>query len=247
MRKWSHEEIKAMYDQYVRGGTLRSIGRDYNLSYERVRQLFQEHGLVSDSVRMDSARRYERILEAWERNDEIIDSYKLSGNADAVVQDTGLRRAQVDTVLGAFKQRATYRNRGGTQKGRVRYSDSTIMENLRTAAEECGQPLTISAYNKFADGKGYPTNLTIMNRFGSWHAACEAAGVKANQQRPRRRVFDAEDCIAAIRQCTEENDGVVPSYMRYVDWAKGNSQAPSAPTIRNRLGSWKEALEAAFD
>lgn len=203
--------------------------------------------MVPRSVRMDSVRRYERMLEAWERDEEIVAAYKKCGNVNSVIEDTGMNRYQVDTVLSTFKHRASYRNRGGTQKGRVRYPDESIMENLRTAAEECGQPLTIAAYNKFADGKGYPTNLTIMNRFGSWRAACEAAGVKANEQRPRRRVFDRDDCIAALQQCSMASNGVIPSYMRYVEWAKANKYAPSAPTVRNRLGSWKEALQAAFE
>lgn len=247
MHKWSREEVEQMHNKYLRGGTLRSIGREYGLSYERIRQLFQQHDMVHDSIRMDGVRRYERLVEAWERDEEIVDAYKRLGNAGSVVDQTGLKRTQVDAVLASFDQRATYRNRGGTRKGRVRYTDDTIKEYLRNAASECGQPLTIAAYNRFADGKNYPTNLTIMHRFGSWHAACEAAGVGANQQRARKQVFDRESCIQALQQCSQDDNGVLPSYMRYHKWVnEQDGLLPSAPTIRNRIGSWTEALKEAF-
>lgn len=229
----------------MRGSTLREIGSRYGLSYERVRQLFHQHGLVSRNIRIDSVRRYERLVEAWEHDETIVEAYKRLGNVGLVVKDTGLGRGQVETVLSKFTHRDTYRNRGGTPKGRFRYSDESIKGYMRDAAAQFGQPLTIAAYNKYADGKAVPTNLTIMHRFGSWREACEAAGITSNEYRARRKVFTAELCAEALRQCARDQDGVIPSYMRYAKWAKG-SDGPSAPTVRNRFGSWSQALKATF-
>lgn len=245
--KRSREEVKQMHSQYMSGKTLRDIGKQNNLSYERVRQLFNQYDLVPRRTRIDSVRRYERMVEAWERKDEIIDAYKRLGNVHSVVEETGMRRKQVEMVLGHFKHRATYRNRGGTQRGSYRYSSESIKESLREAAKQYGQPLTVVAYTRYAEGKPCPTNLTVMNRFGSWRAACDAAGVESNRRNYRELMFDNQACADALRKCAKDRDGTVPSYTAYDAWArKQSNRAPSGATIRKRFGSWSQALESVF-
>ena len=60
------------------------------------------------------------------------------------------------------------------------YTDGRLLEILRDLAAELGQSPTWSGLLARRD---LPSPITYVNRFGSWNAALEAAGLKLNRAR----------------------------------------------------------------
>src|SRR3954468_14463002 len=114
--------------------------------------------------------------EAHERKDEIVDLYKRLGTVEAVVEQTGLLRPAVASVLSDMELRHLYRRRGEA----AMYDKDYLIDCLKMAAEICGEPLTRPAYRKIAPSYDLPADQTIIRHLGKWNQACAAAGVKAN-------------------------------------------------------------------
>ena len=74
------------------------------------------------------------------------------------------------------------------------YSDSELVERLRTFAEEAGT--TYISSRSFSDTTGI-AEATIANHFGSWAAFCERAGVAPRYQRSvtHQHLFDNLDRV----------------------------------------------------
>lgn len=84
------------------------------------------------------------------------------------------------------------------------YSDETLISELRRVAEVLnGQRLTIERFNSLA--RVYST--TLRNRFGSWQAALDKAGI-SEEIAPRWRVLSRENVIQELRNFATENPGV---------------------------------------
>ncbi len=97
-----------------------------------------------------------------------------------------------------------------------------------------------------------PTSQTIIKRFnGYWNDALAAIGLKPRRGRARGGLkFSDKDYIFAVRSYVvdAQHGGVQPSFNGYSMWLKRTSRQgslPSGAAIRQRFGSWKEALEAA--
>lgn len=105
---------------------------------------------------------------------------------------------------------------------------------------------------------GCPSPARVMQIFGRWSLACEAAGLTPNTgTRPGHSAsFAREDAIAALRRCAEET-GRLPSYAGYEDWQRskrppGSGKGargpyPSGAGVRNLVAPrWTDCLRAAF-
>ncbi len=53
-----------------------------------------------------------------------------------------------------------------------RVSEAKILSDLREAARSLGEPLGVWRYRKHAPKRGWVSDFTAANRFGSWAAAC---------------------------------------------------------------------------
>ena len=92
-----------------------------------------------------------------------------------------------------------------------------------------------------------PSSSRIIQRFGSWSAACAAAGLSARAATRRyRSAWGAESVIQAVARYLA-GPGASGSYAGYADWAKNTDGVPSAQTVRNVLGGWAQAKAAATD
>lgn len=250
---WTRNEVLSMYEQFVQGKSLRDLGEMHNISHEGVRQLFVEHKLPTERPRPQTLRRLATEVEAWTHKDEIWTLYQDLGSVARVAKKTKLPHHQVADVVNQMPLREIYRRKGEPSS----YPKDKIIAALREAAKTCGEPLTIACYRKAAGptrneageivnpGPGWPADLTITRAFGSWQAACEAAGVKYNPPKgPQKGATTADECIIAVRLCASEI-GKVPSYAAYSKWARENRQ-PSGPTVRVKVGPWRQALKEAF-
>jgi hypothetical protein len=134
-----------------------------------------------------------------------------------------------------------------------KYTDAELISCLRGASATLGGVLTTADYDslargsRFRDGRPRPTHQTHAHRFGSWRAALDAADLRANPPTPiaGKRLFESSHCIDAIRHVARQL-GSTPTLREYEQFAtRSGGGLPSSATIRNRLGSWSGALQAA--
>lgn len=97
-----------------------------------------------------------------------------------------------------------------------------------------------------------PTSQTVIKRFnGYWNDALEAIGLRARRGRARGGLkFTNTDYLKALSLYADSSrvKEYKPSFNGYTRWLKdsGNyGKLPSGAAIRQRFGSWKNALQAA--
>lgn len=128
---------------------------------------------------------------------------------------------------------------------RLTYAEADIPQALRRVHEkvcEPGEVLTEAAYGKHRR-RSEPSLSRVTQIHGRWNAALAAAGLPVNPSSGERRQYTADDCLTALAACATEL-GKAPSYPQYDAWARHREGAPSAGTVRNRMGRWLEALAA---
>ncbi len=233
-----------MSARYLTGETLESIAVDFGLTRERVRQIVRDHGQVSAA---DA--RAARQSQVVEKRDA------LRVRAAAVVrQRPGLSPGQLADLLGVTKAELSVALDRETRvllvrekHGNPRWSDEDILECLRQAAAlHPGKPLTGHRYGTVKKAVGGPTPVRILQRFGTWLAACEAAGVRAGTA-PRRgytRAWSESELLGWVADYLAQ-PGMRGTYAGYDAWARRTAGAPSAQTVRNRLGAWAAVKRAA--
>ena len=108
----------------------------------------------------------------------------------------------------------------------------------------------MAAYTKLLED-GYlkgPSAARISQRFRSWQAACDLAGVEAGK---RTRPLDLsrwteDDLYAAVIHYLRlpQSTGAATDYD---SWASGQDDVPSMGTLRNRLGAWNQIRNDAIE
>ena len=130
---------------------------------------------------------------------------------------------------------------------RQAFTDAQILAALRAAADLTEGPLSHSRYDAVSREVGGPSSARIIQRFGTWHQACRTAGVTsgrpARDYTPRWHRQSVTDAVAAYLA----SDDATGTYAGYESWARGHSDRPSGPTVRNVMGGWNEAKAAARD
>jgi len=127
---------------------------------------------------------------------------------------------------------------------RRKFGEEQCLEALRAAARELGRTPRASEYRKVAGvgGPAFPSLETVRQQFGGWPEALKAAGLEPPGS---RRKFGEEQCLEALRAAAEWL-GTTPTPEEYETFAKSmGASFPSLGTVRRRLGSWPEALDAA--
>jgi hypothetical protein len=127
-----------------------------------------------------------------------------------------------------------------------KYSDEMMLHALRQAAAIVGEPMSTGAYESVQKDQALPMWLTIVNRFGGWNAACEAAGLKVNSQhKGKAATWDTDSCTVAVARFLADPEVVGESFAAYTGWAKKRGGVPSGPTVKNVFGTWNDAKAAA--
>jgi hypothetical protein len=247
------ERAATMFAVYSTGATLQEVGEQYGISRERVRQILKANDYPVRSVKETAAlhRAGEHALAS-----QIVTLHRQLGDAREVANRLGVTCVTVQEVLRAREianpQPASPRRRklGRTQK---RYTDQELLECVKTASKKLGGVLTTSAYTAFirgrtlSDGRPWPSHQCMQQRFGSWRATLQRAGLRANPASAiaGQRLFEAGHCVDAIRHVAREV-GHTPTAAEYDLRARASDGGlPSLPTVRNRLGGWLNALCAA--
>ena len=113
------------------------------------------------------------------------------------------------------------------------YSDEAILSELRRVAETMnGQRLTHDRFNSLSRVK----STTVRNRFGSWQAALDKAGI-SEEIAPRNRVFSRDQIIQTLREYAAENPGISVTQ----DFI-ANMLGVHRTTLQKRFGKWEDLL-----
>jgi hypothetical protein len=126
------------------------------------------------------------------------------------------------------------------------FSDTQLLDALRAAAAELGEPLTNGGYDTWQrhhDEAASPALL--IRRFGSWRAACEAAGLRANSTRSTSRKWSDEDVVGIVAAYLA-SEGATGSFADYTVWARTQDGVPSGATLRQR-GAWADLKRRASE
>ncbi|HVT78461.1 MAG TPA: hypothetical protein VHD87_15595 [Acidimicrobiales bacterium] len=122
------------------------------------------------------------------------------------------------------------------------YTDDDIRKALRAAAGR-GGTISEARYLEWAATQpNRPSLPTVITRFGSWAAACNAAGVNTGGAGGAMQRSD-DEILKAIRKCARATK-TPPHASSYNDWARAND-APNLSTVVRRFGSWAQAVEKA--
>jgi predicted transcriptional regulator len=247
------ERAAAMFAVYSTGATLQEVGERYGVSRERVRQILKAHDYPVRSVQETAAlhRAGELAIAS-----QIVTLHGQLGDPREVADRLGVTYAAVQDVLRAHEmanpQPASIRRRklGRSQK---RYTDEELLKCIEMASKKLGGVLTTNAYTEFirgrtlGDGRPWPSHQCMQLRFGSWRGTLQRAGLRANPASAiaGQRLFEAGHCVDAIRHVAREV-GHSPTAAEYDVMARASDGGlPSLPTVRNRLGGWLNALDAA--
>lgn len=243
--------VAAMMELRRNGRTLDEIGKEFGVTRERVRQLMIKYGGPdSTSVRQAQTERVQSEEQVRGRvvSSTVRDVLSSSGpmSLAEVASTTGIEAAE---VARHWPAELTHLRLWGTNGAESRWSDDKIMDAIREAAVY-EFPLTANAYGRLlAVGQIQgPSVPRIGQRYGSWTAACEAAGVTAG--RAVRNNYESRwsdnDLAEIVRQYLLDPD-VPNSANRFDAWKRVNvPDGPSFQTVRNRFGSWTEAKRRAL-
>jgi hypothetical protein len=124
-----------------------------------------------------------------------------------------------------------------------------ILRDTARQAEQRGERFsTDRLLERNRRGDRAPTPRTYELRYGSWNAACEAAGVPhAPSTAHNYSPWTQEQCVEAIVAVAEVL-GAMPSIDDYNAVRRlERPDLPSHATIRGRCGGWARALALAED
>jgi hypothetical protein len=168
-----------------------------------------------------------------------------------------LRRGDPDEVRRAVAAHRAARAYPGPRQeplpafGRLDRRADAVAALQAWAAERTGT-LSCCVYDRWRAGRlDAPNRNTIAERFGSWHAALEAAGLgdrAARAPRPRRRPRPDDErrrrVLAAVRRCADDL-GRLPRVTDYSAWRLGVADAPAASAVYRLFRGWDEVVAAA--
>jgi Homing endonuclease associated repeat len=154
----------------------------------------------------------------------------------------GVVAADVSRVMGDDARRLLVRERAKEDE----YADADIIAVLAAVAAAHGNPLAADTYEVIWRDYSGPSSVRIVQRFGSWNAACRAAGLRTNPGRPAyTRQWSEVQLLSAVADYLE-SPGSRGTYAGYDAWARLGVSRPSAQTVRNQVGNWATAKKAAL-
>ena len=243
--------VVEMIERRWRGNTLDEIGEAFGVTRERVRQLLKKYGGPSATEVRDlraaeaaAAQRNHDAAVAKQIRDALADRGPMT-----LAEVTEITSADPGDISKCWPEDLSHLRLWGAGQGESRWSDDDILAALLEASVY-EFPLTTTAYSELLqvgqiEGPSVPR---IGQRFGTWSAACAAAGVVAGD--PWNRDYESrwsDDDLLQIAQAYLLDPGAPSSAHRFDEWKREHApDGPSAQTLRNRFGSWTEVKRRAL-
>jgi hypothetical protein len=243
--------VVKMIELRANGQSLDEIGQQFGVTRERVRQLLTKHGgpSASESRAVRHARAQRAQADVANEVATALRSVLMANGPltlEAASSTTGL---DIEAISRFWPEDLAHMRLWSSGSTETRWSDEEILDALRAAALY-EFPLTTKAYARLVsigEIRG-PSLPRVGQRFGSWTAACEAAGVVPGQT--LRKNYDSKwsdaDLLLIVRKYLLDPN--CPNSARYFDeWKRSNViDGPSFQTARNRFGTWTEVKRQAL-
>lgn len=243
--------VADMIERRWRGDTLDEIGADHGVTRERIRQLLKKYGgPTAEEVRgRRTARELEEQLEREGAIGAAVRRALDERGPMTVAEVAEISAYDPVEISKAWPRDLAHLRLHAAGNYENRWSDEAILEAIRQAALY-EYPLTTNAYAELvSQGQVQgPSMPRIWQRFGSWTAACEAAGVVPG--RTMRRHYESrwsdDDLLRVARQYLLD-PSAANSAGRFDEWRRAVvPDGPSFQTLRNRFGSWTEVKRRAL-
>lgn len=159
---------------------------------------------------------------------------------------SGIESEQIRAVLMPESAKLVRNVTGKRRRDKV-YDNIELLAALRAASQYCS-PLTAKRYGELcrAGSISGPSAITISVRFGSWVAACNAAGVMHGRvSRPEGSRWTDQELVQIVAEFLLEPSGP-GSLAAYREWAAKDRNRPSDALLRFRLGAWSDSTELAL-
>lgn len=232
-------EIVRLHEEEL---TLDEIGKRFELSRERVRQILNERGVKPIGVEGQGRQRQRRLRHALDQRDSILSRWRQGQAIGALARELGVapKAAQRVVDLHATEADSAARRQSLNASSAAsdrRYTDHELVAAVRAVAERLGRVPSAQDYVRLARELALPSAPLIYNRMG-WAAAVRAAGLAPRpSRRSYTRQWDSSACWTALEGLVDEC-GHVPSVQEYDRLARGRDDLPSLSTVRNRVGGW---------
>lgn len=237
---------ESIVDRAEKGESLSVIAREIGVSRERVRQIVAKASPMSEDA-LSEARTAFRAAQRQARTNVSLAQVQRFANANPeatismLAEMSGEPKALVVSALDWTEQQ----RRADVQAYPTTPQEDVLAEIRRVAALDGGQPLTGSFYDTHREGG--LSRARLLQRFGTWAEACTEAEVMPgarNSGRVYTRQWSESDMLDWVLAYLRESQA--PTYARFEQWLRSQSEAPSAQTIRNTLGSWVEMKRSAI-
>ncbi len=233
--------IADMAQRRLRGETLDDIGKAYNVTRERVRQILKQAGIDPGEIAAARAEGNRAVVAA--RVDDVLEAFRRGDDAATIARVLDLPPGAVAELLATEVTRTdrAARRAARDRPAERRYSDEDLIEAVRTVCERYGRAPTSNEYNATASTSvAMPSLPTIHNRIG-WANAVRLAGFEPRRsvRRSYQRRWTEQTCLDALRRLAVET-GHPPTVVEYEQLAELDPGLPSSATVRNRLGPWSK-------
>ena len=235
--------------------TLEEVAEHFGLTRERIRQILLTVNPELQEMldELSRERKLTRVSQIRTQVREYVHAHPGASPhqvAMRVSANSGFRfRVDEETVRSAFTREERTKYFVHAQTAEIQWADDEILNSLQRAGALCS-PLSKSDYEQLrsAGDLDGPSSSLIINRLGSWRAACQRAGVRAGQ--PPRSNYSSkwtdEQLFWWIAEGLQRGHrtGTVAGMER---WLRKQPGAPSLATVRIRLGTWNQIKTGALE
>lgn len=239
------ERAEAMSGMRGEGQTLQEIADRFHLTRERVRQIIEDAGGPT-AAEAQAARRQQKVQQR-EQLRSSAEALLLRGpgrSAEEVAAELGVTVPVLRQALGPKASLILV----ASHKPSSKYTDEQMLEHLRMAEKVVGARLTVRGYRDVHRGFGGVSGPSVIQRFGSWQAACRLAGVNHGQsvRAQYARRWTQEQMVQSVATYLA-SEGARGSFTDYEAWARRQDGVhPSGQTIRSNFGRWSVAKARAI-
>jgi len=217
-----HEQIKALKAE---GLTLKEIAAQLGIAYSTAWATYDDP--TGDKDRIRKAKRSRPCVDCGKR--------VTNSGSEPPMRCLKCERKRLGTVEAR-------RAMADVAMGRTRWTEEQMLDALRWAAVD-GR-LSVKDYQSAYARRGrrrMPSSALFTQRFGSWNAAIEKAGLIPGLSNRSYEQITATGCVMALEDCMIDS-GHIPTYAEYEEWAKANG-APSGTLLRIRCGGFMAAVD----
>lgn len=236
------------------GKTLDSIGKTFNLSRERVRQILSGVEDVPNAQQLKDQKNAKLLQEKKNETLELfghLDSNWESFRSKTLPEIAKMLNVSERKIKESISRvQLLYLTRNQESSIQQTWTEQDCIKVLQLAATFTF-PLTMLEYRKLVDSKTIhgPTINIFISRFGSWMNACEVAGVETGEpQRLYNSTWSRNELLMFVRKFMWESQSESWSIDRYQLWRdRQDPIAPSVGLLRLRLGTWTEIRVQALE